>query len=69
MTNTKVTIKCDSDCLHNIKDQKFGFSGVKTTKWHTCTVCGRWQVYNWIVRHETLCQMAKDSLEKKGGLN
>jgi hypothetical protein len=60
MTNTKQTIKCDSTCLHSLKDQKFGFSGVKNTKWHKCQICDKWQVYNWIVRHQMHCEMSRE---------
>jgi hypothetical protein len=69
MTNTINTIKCDTTCIHDINLQGVGFAKVNKTKWHKCQVCQKWQVFNWIVRHEMLCKSASEYLIKKGGLN
>jgi len=55
MTNLN-SIKCNESCYHGL--DQVGFSKIYDTKWHQCRVCNRWQVRNWIMRHQMHCEIS-----------
>lgn len=63
MTNTKQIVKCDSTCNHTLH-AGVGFSAINLCKWHKCTVCNRWQVREWIMRHQMHCEMSLEGVAK-----
>jgi hypothetical protein len=70
--------KCVSEnCLHDFNlpitqrwelDNNKVIAKIHKKKWHQCLVCNRWQVSNWIERHEFHCknfaEMRKNCVQK-----